>query len=181
MLKKSLIENLKQYSPIQNLRLSPSLSKEITTNKIEIKYIILEFYVNNQWLDWSQLSDGTRRIFNIISTINGSDRHLTFLEEPENGVHPDQLYLLMDFIKEQSKEKQIIITTHSPEVLNILGKEELDNIIVTRFDDEKGTQMHHLSAEKIKKGIAYMSEEGLALKDFWVNSNLEEFDEDEEN
>ncbi len=102
---------------------------------------------------------------------------LVMLEEPEVGIHPDQLYKLMDFLKEQSKYKQIIITTHSPDALNILTTNELHKIIVTRFDPEKGTLMHHLSPRKIKKARLYMSTEGLALKDFWVHSNLEALDE----
>jgi predicted ATPase len=85
----------------------------------------------------------------------------------------------MDFIKEQSKEKQIIMTTHSPEVLNILEKDELDRIIVTRFDGENGTQMHHLSKKQKKKGQAYMNKIG-HLSAFWLHSNLEKYDETED-
>lgn len=175
LLNKSLILNLNRYSPIQNLRLSKSLNIEITEHKIELNYIMLEFFVNNEWLSWQQLSDGTKRLFHIISEINGTDRNLIFLEEPENGVHPDQLYLLMDFIKEQSKEKQIILTTHSPEVLNILEKDELDRIIVTRFEEDKKTQMHHLSEKQKAKAMLYM-EETSNLSDFWVHSTLEEYE-----
>ena len=86
----------------------------------------------------------------------------------------------MDFLKEQSKEKQIILTTHSPEVLNILNKDELDRIIVTRYDSEKGTQMHKLSPQQIKKGQMYMKKVG-HLSDYWVHSNLEEYEVEEEN
>jgi predicted ATPase len=110
-----------------------------------------------------------------------SEQFLVMLEEPEVGVHPDQLYKLMDFLKEQSKKKQIMITTHSPDALNILTTNELHKIIVTHFDNEKGTLMHHLSPQKIKKARTYMSTEGLALKDFWVHSNLEALDETTEN
>jgi predicted ATPase len=134
---------------------------------------MLEFYVNNSWHTWSELSDGTKRIFHIISEINHNNG-VIFLEEPENGVHPDQLRLLLDFIVEQSKHKQIILTTHAPEVLNVLYEDELDRIIVTRFDDEKGTQMHHLSEKQKKKGKAYMKNVGF-LSMFWSNSSLEKY------
>jgi AAA15 family ATPase/GTPase len=170
---------LNRFSPIKNLRLSDSRSFYYGKDFLKINYLLIEFYVNNSWHTWSELSDGTKRIFHIISEINYNNG-IILLEEPENGVHPDQLFLLMDFIKEQSKQKQIIITTHSPEVLNILEKDELDRIIVTRYEEGKGTQMHHLNEKRIKKARAYMSSEGLALKDFWVHSNLEEFDEEEQ-
>ncbi len=174
-LNKNLIKNLKKYSSIKDLRLSKSLHiNDENFSKIDVNYIMLEFFVNDEWLTWKQLSDGTKRIFYIIAEINSS-YGLVFIEEPENGVHPDQLFLLMDFIKEQSKEKQIILTTHAPEVLNILEKDELDNIIITRFDGEKGTQMHHLSEKQKKKGQAYMNKIG-HLSAFWLHSNLEQYD-----
>ena len=177
-LKKSLIENLKSFSPIQDLRLSESLEIKQVGTRVEVNYIMLEFYVNGTWLKWKQLSDGTRRIFHIIYQITNS-RKLVIIEEPENGVHPDQLYLLMDFIKEQAKEKQIIVTTHSPEVLNFIEKDELDRIIVTRYDNEKKTQMHHLSEKTKKKAIWYMENKGM-LSDCWVHTkSFEEYDASE--
>jgi ABC-type multidrug transport system ATPase subunit len=169
----TLLENLRRFSPIKDLRLSPGFSRIVTEKEITFKSLMLDFYVNNTWLTWSELSDGTKRIFHIISEINYTDS-LILLEEPENGVHPDQLFLLLDFIKEQSKHKQIIITTHSPEVLNILEKDELDRIIVTRYEEETGTQMHHLSEKTKKKGQAYMNKIG-HLSAFWLHSSLEKY------
>ena len=78
----------------------------------------------------------------------------------------------MDFIKEQSETKQIIITTHSPEVLNTLKMDELDRIIIARYDKEKGTQMSHLSEDDIKHARSYMKDE-LFLSDYWVMSGFE--------
>jgi predicted ATP-dependent endonuclease of OLD family len=47
--------------------------------------------------------------------------NLFMLEEPELGIHPHQLQLLMNYIKAQAKEKQIILTTHSPQVFRHFG------------------------------------------------------------
>jgi AAA15 family ATPase/GTPase len=189
--KTSFLSILKSYSPIDNLKFDISDAKiaekeghydsegDYVDGYLWIENLKIKFSVANQWLSWDMLSDGTKRIFYLLFSIFVSKSTTILLEEPELGIHPDQLYKLMDFLKEQSKEKQIIITTHSPEVLNILEKDELDRIIVTRYDAEKGTQMHHLSPHKIKKGVSYMSKEGLALKDFWVHSNLEEYEAEE--
>ena len=174
----SLIKNLQKFSPVKNLRINPGVVINRSEEKFSIDYITLEFYVNEEWLRWSELSDGTKRIFYIISQVNNG-RKLIIIEEPENGVHPDQLYLLMDFIKEQAKEKQIIVTTHSPEVLNFIEKDELDRIIVTRYDNEKKTQMHHLSEKTKKKAIWYMENKGM-LSDCWVHTkSFEEYDASE--
>lgn len=175
VLNKELLMLLNKYSPIKDVRLSNGILIS-TENNLKVDFINFEFFINNQWLTWQQLSDGTRRIFYIISQINYS-KGLIILEEPENGVHPDQLYKLMDFIKEQSKEKQIILTTHSPEVLNILEKDELDRVIITRYDEKRGTQMHHLSKKLNQKGQDYIEQIG-DLSDFWVHSNLEAYEEE---
>lgn len=172
-IKQSLLNSLNRFSPIKNLRFSPGAYLNITDDEINFNYLMLEFYVNSKWLTWAELSDGTKRIFHIISEINHNDG-IILLEEPENGVHPDQLQLLLDFLLEQSKTKQIILTTHAPEVLNILHEDELDKIIVTRFDENTGTQMHHLSEKQKKKGQAYMKKVG-HLSMFWAYSSLEKY------
>ncbi len=176
---KKTIRNLSLYSPIKSVRLSESLKISKIEDGVKLEYMMLEFYVNATWLKWNQLSDGTKRIFEIIYKITSDDRpELIVLEEPENGVHPDQLQLLLDFLIEQSKEKQIILTTHAPEVLNVLNKDELDRIIVTRYDEVKGTKMHHLSEKTKKKGQAYMEKIG-HLSAFWLYSSLEKYVEEE--
>jgi predicted ATPase len=143
--------------------------------------ILLKFFINNEWCYWNQLSDGTKRLFYLITTIYFTVNYSIidgsiFIEEPELGIHPDQLYLLMQFLKEEAEDKQIIITTHSPEVLNVLKTDELDRIIITNFDHEKGTQMHKLNEKQLKKGEMYMQTTGF-LSNYWVHSNLEEIDE----
>jgi hypothetical protein len=54
-------------------------------------------------------------------------------------------------------------------VLNILEKDELDRIIVTRFEEDNKTQMHHLSEKQKAKAIWYMEEKGM-LSDCWVHT-----------
>jgi predicted ATP-dependent endonuclease of OLD family len=83
----------------------------------------------------------------------------------------------MDFIQEQSESKQIILTTHSPQVLNILDPDDLDRIIISRYDKEKGTQLYHLTEEEIRHARSYMEAEGLFLSDFWVYSGFEREEE----
>ena len=94
------------------------------------------------------------------------------LEEPELGIHPHQLHQLMQFIKEQSREKQIILTTHSPQVLDVLGPDELDRVIICHSDPKNGTQLSHLTEKEIAKAKKYMKEEAF-LSDYWRFSDLE--------
>jgi len=175
-----LNNNLKSCSPIQAVRFDQKRVLQYideTNNTLVLENLLFQFLIAEKWLYWNQLSDGTKRLFYLISLVTYYNKYV-LLEEPELGIHPDQLYKLMDFLKEQAEKKQIILTTHSPDVLNMLGRDQLDRIIVTRYDTEKGTQMHHLSEKQIRKAHIYMDETG-DVSDFWVHSNLEEYEEAE--
>lgn len=173
----SFKDYLKKFTTIKDVRISKGLESLSQGNHFSIDYIKLDFLINNNWLTWNQLSDGTKRMFYIITEITFAN-NIVLLEEPELGIHPHQLSKLMDFLKEQSEEKQIIITTHSPQVLNILDIDELDRIIVANYDKEKGTLLHHLSEEEMEHARSYMETEGLFLSDYWVYSGFEKEEEE---
>jgi predicted ATPase len=59
---------------------------------------------------------------------------LVAIEEPELTVHPGALRLLYDYIKEGSLEGQVVLTTHSPDLLTELSADEVR--VVERVDDE---------------------------------------------
>jgi AAA15 family ATPase/GTPase len=172
-IKQEVLENLKVFSPIQNCR----FNENILIYENEINFIIenlkLEFYVNDSWLPWSQLSDGTKRLFYLITEITTKETGLILIEEPELGIHPHQFSLLMDFIKQESETKQILISTHSPKALDHLNKDELGNILIASYEKGKGTQVRNLSIEEKEHATKYMEDVGF-LSDFWLYSDLEE-------
>lgn len=173
IISKKVINPIRAYTLIEDIRLNEGFVFQKNRSNIFADYLFLEFYIGNRWLSWNQLSDGTKRLFNLISQISSSENN-AFIEEPELGIHPDQLHKLMDFLIEQSKEKQIIITTHSPEVLNAIHPDELDRIIVTRYDAAKGTIMHKLTPEQAKEMGERVKEGDMFLSDRWVHLNLED-------
>lgn len=173
-IEESFIEKLALYSPIKNIRIPKELIRQYQRdNIISVENIIIEFFVNGKWWSWNHLSDGTKRLFYIISSIAApyTDAKLILLEEPELGIHPQQLNRLMDFLRMEADEKQIIITTHSPQVLNELKENELDRIIITNYSPEKGTTLSHLSEEDKTFALSYMKE-GAFLSDYWVQSGF---------
>ena len=123
-------------------------------------------------MPWSQLSDGTKRLFYLITEITNWTGGLILVEEPELGIHPRQFHLLMQFLKEEAEEKQIIMSTHSPQALNFLEESELLHILITYYDQKKGTLIKHLSTSQISKAKKYMKEVGF-LSDYWMLSDLE--------
>jgi predicted ATP-dependent endonuclease of OLD family len=149
---------LKQYTPIEDFRFSNNYNIFIDEEKenCTITNLYLEFKIDGNWLPFSSLSDGTKRLFYIISEVNDNTGNLIgrmtnnrlfklqneisriiLIEEPELGIHPHQFHQLMQFLKIESETKQIIITTHSPEALNVLNANELNRIIIASIENTK--------------------------------------------
>lgn len=62
----------------------------------------------------SSVGSGIKQMFVNIFTIDSYENTNFGIEEPEIHLHPDAQRMVFDFLKEQSEDKQIIITTHSP-------------------------------------------------------------------
>jgi predicted ATP-dependent endonuclease of OLD family len=162
---------LANYTPIKDVRFNQGVFIIEKDKSLEFSNFIYEFKINDDWYFFDDLSDGSKRMIWIIYTFLEKKPKLILLEEPELGIHPHQLDLLMKFLKEQSQEKQIILTTHAPQCLDILTPEELNRIIICDIAD-KSTQLFHLSEQKMKKAQSYM-EDSDTLSNYWRFSDLE--------
>lgn len=169
----NVISNLFQFTPIKNLRINENINIFTDDKNLIIENIKLDFFVNDRWFPWSQLSDGTKRLFFIVSEISLKSDGAILIEEPELGVHPHQFDLIMQFLEEQSATKQIIMSTHSPKALDILDKTNLDRIFIAKYEKNKGTIIANLNQQQKEKAETYMSEVGF-LSDYWLLSDLEE-------
>ena len=161
---------LSNYTPITDVRFNPNINVYSNEETTIVENLSVDFLVDGDWMPWSYLSDGTKRLFYIITECLSINEGVVLVEEPELGIHPHQLYKMLDFLKEQSSSKQIIISTHSPLALDVLGKEDLDRIIVAKY--EKGTRFRNLSIKEINKAKKYMDEVG-ELSYYWLHSDLE--------
>ena len=182
--------HLKRYTPIQALKVGDTKFYYDRQDEVLIKGLNLEFKLNGDWFAFSDLSSGTQRMFYIISELIATDKYsgkkgigndpvinepdkIILLEEPELGIHPDQLHKLLQFLREQSEKHQLIITTHSPQVLDMLKEDELDRITICELDEKKGTQFRKLKKAQIATAKKYMTEVGF-LSDYWRYGSLEE-------
>lgn len=74
----------------------------------------------------ANMSDGTLRVLGVLvaafqATSNQSPVPLVAIEEPEVAIHPGAAAKLMDALMESSRHGQLLITTHSPELLDHPG------------------------------------------------------------
>ncbi|MBI9095910.1 MAG: AAA family ATPase [Sphaerochaeta sp.] len=81
------------------------------------------------------LSDGMLRILTIIAQVL-SDREFILLDEIENGMNPELVEQLMDYLV--TSKKQILVTTHSPMVLNYLDDEVAKAGVFLVYKSEDG-------------------------------------------
>lgn len=86
-----------------------------------------------KWFESDQESDGTLRVAGIITALlQEPPLTLIGIEEPELTVHVGAIPLLFDYLKQASRRQQVLITTHS---VDLLEKLDVDDIrIVERCD-----------------------------------------------
>ena len=83
-------------------------------------------------------SDGTLRFLGILAALLGANEGgLYFFEEIDNGIHPSRLWLLLDFIEQQTAEGnvQVITTTHSPALLAWMNNTTFEHTSVVYRDE----------------------------------------------
>ena len=72
----------------------------------------------------SSMSDGTLRVLGIlVALFQGNQKakeHVTLvgIEEPETALHPGAVAVLLDGLRDAANRTQVIITTHSPDLLD---------------------------------------------------------------
>ena len=88
------------------------------------------------------MSDGTLRALGILTAIfQEPSPSVLIIEEPEMTIHPGALGVILDALQYASKRCQVIVTTHSPEVL-----------------DAKWIQPEHLRLIQWKDGVSQIVE-----------------------
>ncbi|MEO6834005.1 MAG: AAA family ATPase [Chitinophagaceae bacterium] len=174
----NLNDFLSAFTNIEQVRLNPNINVYKTDNGVLVENLVLQFKLDGAWMPWSYLSDGTKRSFYLIAELAQATDQLILIEEPEIGLHPFQLQKVMTFLKEQSASKQIILSTHSPQMLNILEPDELDQILIASISKGR-TSFNRLTDAQKKKAKMYMTEVG-DLSDYWLHSDLEQEPEDQE-
>ncbi len=94
-------------------------------------------------------SDGSLRFFALVTLLNLPSEMLPsviLLDEPELGLHPAAIGLVAGMIEQLSHDKQIIVATQSP---LLVDEFELDEIIVLDLEDGR-TKLRKLKADDYK-------------------------------
>ena len=129
----SYFHTLKNDSPDEFASVSRSLSmiipaaESIDTKLSREGLIRLTYRVSGTTYSSRVISDGTLRVLGLFAILGRSNGASTIgFEEPENGVHPRRLSLIARLLNTSAftpvgSQKQIIVTTHSPQLPELLN------------------------------------------------------------
>ena len=122
-----LINLLKDCLPfVKSIKTESNFDKSVSY-KIQESYSKKPLYANF-------LSDGTVSIIAIIIALHFEETMGTvILEEPERNLHPALMDRVIEMAKESSKSKQVLITTHTPELIKHADINSI--LLASRCDD----------------------------------------------
>jgi predicted ATPase len=112
------------------------------------------------------LSDGTVNVAALIVALFFEDKDVVIIEEPERNIHPRLISGLIELMKDAARNKQIIVTTHSPELVKHAGIENL--LLISR--DQEGFSSIARPAEK--EAVKIFLQHDLGLDDLFVQDLL---------
>lgn len=131
-----LIELLKQVYP----RLINLKTKSLRSGWKQIE--IYEFYLGQEsssnplmTTEARHVNDGMLRMIAILAELQSENRFLLF-DEIENGMNPELVEFVVGRLVEA--EQQVLVTTHSPMILNYLNDEVASKAVIYIYKTEKG-------------------------------------------
>jgi len=130
------------------------------------------------WLNTEarHISDGLLRLLAILSQMMTSHQVLLF-DEIEDGINPEIVEKLVDLLT--STPQQIIITTHSPILLNYIEDEQAKKSVIFTYKNKKGItqQQPFFTIEGVSEKLEILGP-GEAMLDVSLNELSEELSHD---
>ncbi len=103
--------------------------------------------------DLSQESDGTVRLLGLLTALyQEHPPPLVGIEEPELTIHPGALAVLAEVIVEAGLRTQVIVTTHSPDLIDMLPLDSMRAVAVENGCTQIGP-VSEAQAETVREGL----------------------------
>jgi len=113
------------------------------------------------------ISDGTINMIALIIALYFEEESLSIIEEPERNIHPYLISKVVHMMEDASENKQIIVTTHNPEMVRYADKKDL--LLISR--NEEGFSSICRPSEK--EDVKIFLEHGLRMEELYVDKFLE--------
>jgi len=161
--KKKMFMNLVSYllPYVEDIEVDKSTETDFDL-KIKEKY-------SGKYLPMQSISDGTINALGLIVALYFEESPLIIIEEPDKGFHPSLISRVIGMMKDAAEygNKQIIVTTHSPEMVKHADPK---NVLLVYRDDNG---FSHITRPYRKKDVKIFLENGMRLSDLYVDELLE--------
>ena len=145
----------------------PNGQSETFSFSSDYEYLANSLLLSDKGIPLSNRGDGFQlriknAVFRLLSAQNAvSTQPMVFVfEEPETHLHPSAQREMYETIQKLSVQKfyQIVITSHSPYIVNALSENKTEIIVVKRENDNTTAKNVKLSSERLIKNYVSMSE-----------------------
>jgi len=158
--------------PTSSIEYSVRSGGGIKQRKREKVLVVPQFRIGKNNLSPNQLSEGTFKTITLLFYLVTETSKVLLLEEPEVCVHHGLLSSIIELVKTYSREKQIVVTTHSDFVLDHVQPE---NVYRVTNIPERGTKVSHITKSMPPRELAalreYLETEG-NLGEYWRHGGL---------
>jgi predicted ATPase len=122
----------------------------------------------------ADLSDGTLRFLFLLTVLSSpSPAPVIAIDEPETGLHPSMLPIVAEYAVDAAERVQVILTTHSPQVLDAF-EDTIPTTTVAKWANGE-TILKTLSGKKLNRWLKEYS-----LGSLYSSGELEDMAEDAE-
>lgn len=119
----------------------------LDSNHIEMRWKSDNY--ENKNLTMKELSDGTIRMLCWIAVLaHPKPSPLICIDEPELGLHPAWIPILADLIKSASKKSQILVATHSPDLLDYFS-DRPEDVLATESNEHGMAAFRRLDPDEL--------------------------------
>jgi predicted ATPase len=143
--------------------------QEFDVETVADKLLLLklkETYAPHFELPAPLMSDGTINVVALITALYFENKSVVVFEEPERNIHPFLIGRIVDMMKDAAKGRQIIVTTHNPEIVRNAGIESI--LLVSR--DERGFST--ISRPAQRETISRFLLNDIGIDELYVNNLL---------
>ena len=147
------LQSLLQHWASDNIQIFTEVSREVRrylnielfTEDCKGKLIVKAKESNGLEIPFGNLSDGSLRIIGYCSLLYSPDiPTLIAIEEPESNLHPGILQDVASILKRLSQKTQVVITTHSSQLLDCFSMEDITSndvsVILFKKNPDIGTE-----------------------------------------
>jgi predicted ATPase len=139
--------------------------------KVSTRGGITQLYVREKGIEntfaATSLSDGTLRLLCLLTVLlDPTPPPLICIEEPETGLHPDAIRDVAGLLVEASSRTQVVVTTHSPALIDALS-DQPEAVAVCERDFDGFTQIRRLQGSKLTEWL-----ERYTLGELWQKGEI---------